>query len=326
MKKNNKTKTKKENTMTPLNDELGFFGIEPPKIYREGQKREKSQVSSVESNNGQKRKRTAPLNDRQRSSQQQSVAKGKKKRRLKKKFRVAFTVIGLVLLTAIIIAVLCLTVFFKIDTIKVNGVKKYTAQQVTSVLPIEKEKNLFTIDKKKAAQKLEENLPYVYNAEITRKLPSTVVVNITEPQFVYYIKNSNNTYTYFDDNFKILEVDVKSPPKNGIEVKKTAFKNVVPGKTAKVTNQDLVSDLQILMQTVTDLKLEKVTALYSDSMVSNYIVYDNRIIVKLGETKDIQDKIFTALTAIDKLNESNPGAEGTLTATNSKQIYFTEKK
>lgn len=80
------------------------------------------------------------------------------------------------------------------------------------------------------------------------------------------------------------------------------------------------------MQTIADLKLKKITAVYSESLVSNYVVYDNRITIKIGETNGIQDKIFTALTAIEKLNDSNPGAEGTLTATNSKQIYFTEKK
>ena len=80
------------------------------------------------------------------------------------------------------------------------------------------------------------------------------------------------------------------------------------------------------MQTVTSLKLKEVTAIYSESLVNNYVVYDNRITIKLGETKDIEDKLFTALTAIEKLNDTAPDAEGTLTATNSKQIYFTEKK
>ena len=143
---------------------------------------------------------------------------------------------------------------------------------------------------------------------------------------IYYVKNSDNTYTYFDDNFKILEVNVKEPAEKGIELKKIAFSDVSPGKTAKLTNEELLSDLQVMMQTVTSLKLKEVTAIYSESLVNNYVVYDNRITIKLGETKDIEDKLFTALTAIEKLNDTAPDAEGTLTATNSKQIYFTEKK
>lgn len=322
MKKKNNSKTEKNETMKPLNDELGFFGLEPPKIYRDGRQQPAQRTSrpSKPTNKSKAKQNPAPKHS------DNSVATVKKKRRLKKKFRVAFTAIGIVLLTVLVVLVLSLTVLFKVDTITVSGNKKYTSQQITSVLPVEKEKNLFLIDKKGAAQKLEENLPYIYNVEITRKLPSTVEVTVTEPQFVYYVKNSNNTYTYFDDNFKILEADVKSAPKKGIEVKKIAFENAVVGKEAKVTNSDVVDDIKALMQTVTDLQMKKITAVYSESMVSNYMVYDNRITVKLGETKDIKDKVFTALAAIEKLDESNPGAEGTLTATNSKQIYFTEKK
>lgn len=322
MKKKNNPKTEKNETMKPLNDELGFFGLEPPKIYRDGRQQPAQRTSrpSEPVNKSKPKQKPAPRRS------DNSVATVKKKRRLKKKFRVAFTAIGIVLLTVLVVLVLSLTVLFKVDTITVSGNKKYTSQQITSVLPIEKEKNLFLIDKKGAAQKLEENLPYIYNVEITRKLPSTVEVTVTEPQFVYYVKNSNNTYTYFDDNFKILEADVKSAPKKGIEVKKIAFENAVAGKEGKVTNSDVVDDIKALMQTVTDLQMKKITAVYSESLVSNYMVYDNRITVKLGEIKDIKDKVFTALAAIEKLDESNPGAEGTLTATNSKQIYFTEKK
>ena len=325
MKKNSKPKNQNNDAMKPLNDELGFFDLEPPKIYREGQTRSTpSRQQSPQSKPSKKRKQASP----QRRTAQKSEQGGnvKKKRRLKKKFRIAFTAIGLVLLIAIVITILSFTVFFKIDTIKVNGAKKYTPQQITAVLPIEKEKNLFTIDKNGATEKLEENLPYIYSVEITRKLPSTIIVNVTEPEYVYYVKNSSNTYTYFDNNFKILEANVKSAPKKGIEVKKTAFENAVPGKVAELTNKELVDDLQSIMQTVNDLKLKKITAIYSESLVSNYIVYDNRITIKLGETNGIKDKIFTALTAIEKLNDSNPDAEGTLTATNDKQIYFTEKK
>lgn len=322
MKKNSK-KTKQENTdaMKHLDDELGFFGLEPPKVYRKEQMQSASRSTNAKKPLHKTKSSNSPV-----QSREQNVKRVKKKRRLKKKFRVAFTAVGLIFLIAIIVLVLCLTVFFKIETVTVKGTKKYTSQQITSVLPIEKGKNLFTIDKKSSATKVEENLPYVYDVEITRKLPSTVVVNITEVSSVYYVKNSNDTYTYFDDNFKILEADVKSAPKKGIEVKKAAFESAVPGKTATLTNKDLVNDIKALMQCVSDLKLKKITAIYSESLVTNYMIYDNRITIKLGETKDIQDKIFTALAAIEKLDDSNPGAEGTLTATNSKQIYFTEKK
>ena len=45
--KNNKSNNKKDNSMAPLNDELGFFDLEPPKIYRSEQSVNRSGIAST---------------------------------------------------------------------------------------------------------------------------------------------------------------------------------------------------------------------------------------------------------------------------------------
>jgi hypothetical protein len=55
------------------------------------------------------------------------------------------------------------------------------------------------------------------------------------------------------------------------------------------------------------------------------MVYDGRITYKFGTTENLENKIYSALTATEKLNESNPNAKGEMTVTDVKQIYFTEK-
>ena len=105
MKKNSKPKNQNNDAMKPLNDELGFIDLEPPKIYREGQTRSTPSRQQLPlSKPSKKRKKASP----QRKSAQKTEQGGnvKKKRRLKKKFRIAFTAIGLVLLIAIVITIL----------------------------------------------------------------------------------------------------------------------------------------------------------------------------------------------------------------------------
>ncbi|MBR6391650.1 MAG: hypothetical protein IKS12_00030, partial [Eubacterium sp.] len=68
-----------------------------------------------------------------------------------------------------------------------------------------------------------------------------------------------------------------------------------------------------------------VSAVYSSDINNNFIVYDSRITIKLGTLDNLENKIYSALTAIEKLNESNPQAEGVLTVTDNKQVYFSEK-
>lgn len=320
---------KQDSSFDELNNQLGSFGLEPPKRYREKEnaiqsksqqdnKRQTAKNAPVRKQ-PQKRKRPDELNS------QEKMAVHKKKRKLKKKVRKALMAFGIVVAVALVIVILSLTVLFKVDTVKISGNKKYTTKQITAVLPIQKDDNLFLIKKDSAKEKLCTNLPYVYDVEISRKIPSTVNVKIIEPSKIYYVKNNDNSYTYIDRNFKVLESGSKTKP-NGVLIKKLALNDQVAGQKAGVSNKDTLKDIMNMMDIIADLKIKKITAIYSENVNSNFLVYDNRITIKIGDTKDIEDKLYSALTAIDKLESTNPGAEGTLTSMGGKRVYFTETK
>lgn len=310
---------KQDASFDELNNQLGSFGLEPPKRYREADTPHQKVAKQT------KKPVKKRVNQENLSAQEKHVV-NKKKRKLKKQVRNALMIAGVVLAVILVIVILSLTVLFKIDTIKISGNKKYTNQQITAVLPIQKEDNLFLIKENTAKEKLTTNLPYIYDVEISRKLPSTVEVKILEPATIYYIKNADNTYTYMDTDFKVLELGAKKPPKKGIHIQKLALKSQVAGQVASIDNKDTLKDIMAMMEVVTDLKIKKVTAIYSENVSSNFIVYDNRITIKIGDTGDIENKMYSALSAIEKLDTTNPGAEGTLTSMGGKRVYFTETK
>ena len=300
--------------MRNLDSQLGSFGLEPPKVYRRDQRTSSSNAS-------QQRRRA----QNQPRAPHEKVKRQNKKRRLKKQVRRAIYGFALGVCIVAVIVVLSLTVLFKIDTINITGNEKYTTQQIAAVLPIQTEKNLFMVDTKGAKEKLEENLPYIYNAEIKRKFPSTIDVAITETSTVYYVKNADTTYTLMDDRLKVLEEHAAKAPKKAVEIRKAALNTAVAGKTAEFTNEKIQSNLLKISETVKNVNMKKVTAIYSQDINNNYIVFDGRITIKLGTLDKAEDKLYSALAAIDKLNQTNPKAEGEITATSDKQIYFTEK-
>ena len=323
MKKDNKNsrprRPERTEEMKALDSSIGSFGLEPPKIYRQGQR--PSYADEQKKAAPKKRSKKSP----QHSAPHEQVKKQNKKRRLKKEVRRALYVLLIALGIVTVIVVLSLTVLFKIETININGNKHYTKQQISAVLPIATEKNLFTADTKGAKEKLETNLPYIYNAEIKRKFPSTINVNITETPKIYYVKNPDKSYTYLDDNFKVIEARTEKAPKKGVEIRKAAVKNAVNGETVEFTDAKVAKNLTKLNNTLKKIEMEKVTAIYSQDINNNFVVYDGRITIKIGSLDNAEDKLYAALSAIDKLSESNPQAEGELTATSVKQIYFTEK-
>lgn len=340
MKKKEQKKAKKKinisdknhSALSDLDSQLGSFGLEPPKIYRKDQAVKEYNISSQDKNYSKhsadtKFIRRSGNSDRNnnKTTEQQRILQNKKRKK-KNKLRKLIYILLIILAVAVAMVVLSLTVLFKIETITIKGNEIYSEKEITAVLPIEKEKNLFLTDLDGAAQKLEESLPYIYNAEVTRKLPSTIVVNITETQTVYSIKNKDKTYTLLDDNFKVLEASAAENPGDSIEIKKLALASANEGMTADISDEQVKKDLTALAAIIKELQLEdEITAIYSTDINNNYMVYDGRIIYKLGTAEDLENKVYSALAATEKLSETNPNAQGEMSVTGDKQVYFTEE-
>lgn len=314
----NTAKSQQRSSLYDLDSQLGSFGLEPPKIYRQ------SQTADEQSVNRRMNRNNVPTKSKK--TKQQKIGEQNKKRKQKKRLRKLITVAFLLLCIVIVIVVLSLTVLFKIDTIKIQGNAYYTQEQISAVLTIEKEKNLFLADVSSAKEKLEKNLPYIYSAEIKRKFPTTIVVNVKEVKTIYSVKNKDKTYTLLDNNLKVLESGASKRPKGSILIQKISFNESIPGKKAVLANEKSENDLLTMMDAVNRLGLEKeITSIYSSDINSNYMIYDHRITFKLGTTENIDDKLYAALTAAQKLNESNMNVEGEMFISDDKQVYFTEK-
>jgi cell division protein FtsQ len=331
-KKSNKkvdTSEKRRSDLQDLDSQLGSFGLEPPKIYRNEQNNRRQSQSynndrQVKNNSRTFRSNQPHSRSNQTVGEQRKVQN--KKRKQKNKLR-RLIKIAIIIICAIVLAlVLCFTVLFKIETITVKGNSIYSTSEITSVLPVEKNDNLLLCDVSSAGEKVSESLPYVYNIEIKRKLPSTLVVNVTETETIYSIKNKDKTYTLLDDKFKVLESGVAKKPDGAIEIKKLALKSANVGLTAEFSSEQVKKDLTKITTQIKSLQLQdEITSIYSVDINNNYIVYDGRITYKLGTTENLENKIYLALTATEKLNESNPSAKGEMSITDGKQVYFTEK-
>ena len=296
-----------------LNDQLGSFNLEPPKIYRDEQK------ERINSEYFKKREEKTKRKSKNKSTK-------RTKRKLKKSVRNVLLGAIIVICTAIILVVLSLTVLFKIETITINGNQKYTTQQILSVLPIEEQSNLFVANVDSASQKLEVNLPYIYDVQIKRKLPSTIVVNITEATNYYAIKDKDTTYILLDDNLKVLEKGIESPPEPYVLLDNVAVNEATQGHTVVLTDEKIQKSISDVNIAVKDLQIDSVTSIYAVDSDNNYIVHDNRIIINLGKTDNLENKLYTALASIEKLEQSNPLTEGELNVSTDKQTYFTEKR
>ena len=83
----------------------------------------------------------------------------------------------LVICAAIIVA---LTLFFRVDTVKISGQQRYTDEQVREASGIQVGDNLILLNKYDVAGNIVEALPYIEDTRINRKLPSTLIIQVSE--------------------------------------------------------------------------------------------------------------------------------------------------
>ena len=83
---------------------------------------------------------------------------------------------------ALIIAAVigAITLFFRTETILVEGNQKYTEQEVIEAAGLQIGGNLYLMNKYDHAQAIFRNLPYVESTSINRRLPDTLVIEVKE--------------------------------------------------------------------------------------------------------------------------------------------------
>lgn len=312
-KKDNKRKYPDKRQSGQYTD-LGDLGLEPPKIYRESQK---NIISEAPKPSRRPKSERAPM------TKQEKRQLETKKRKAKNKIRRFLIWLAVAVLLVSVGAVLSLTVFFHIESITVVGNERYSEEEIISLCTVNAGENMFLADTDGAAVSLEQSLPYIYNASIKRKIPSTIEINITEAQPSYYISNNDNeTYILLDDNFKVLED--RAEECSGIEISQAEIISVLPGRQIEFGDENVAECLSKMAQAVKENNITQITAIYSNNLADNYLVYDNRIHFKVGTCDNLDKKLWQGLTSCDKLNESSPNAKGTMTIAGDKQIYFTE--
>ncbi|PIE05755.1 MAG: cell division protein [Sorangium cellulosum] len=97
---------------------------------------------------------------------------------------------------------------FAVGTIRVEGTTKRTAEQVVQTAGLSIGMNVFSVDLTNARRRLLED-PWIAEAEVERKLPSTLTINVTEREAMAVVVVDADLYlcTHEGEIFKKLESD-----------------------------------------------------------------------------------------------------------------------
>lgn len=247
----------------------------------------------------------------------------------------------LVTVIAVVLAVvLGLSVFFKVESIEVSGMDKYTVQEVQEASGIKNGDHLLTFGRTKAAGKVISALPYIKSARIGIKLPNTVKIEIEEVDVTYALKASDGSWWLMSAAGKIVEqvadpenirhtkilgVQLESPK---VGENAVAWQDPVPpvdenGNPVPVT-VTAAERLNTVISIAGFLEQNRIIGKMA-SVDVNYLMdiqlwYGNQYQILLGSAEQLGVKIATMKAALSQVNYD----EGILDIRDPSNILFKE--
>ncbi len=225
-------------------------------------------------------------------------------------------------------AVIYFSVFCRIKLITVENNDKISDPIILTSLNIKPYRHLYSISTKKTEKEILAISPYVKSVRLERKLPSELVIILEEYVARYYIIEDDTCYLLSDTLFvleelPLSEVDIKTVAYLKIpEIDKTEDRFDV-GKTIRFTDTENTQYVSTLLQSVAQSPLAtSLSALSLDEKANITAEVEGKYFIKLGNSKEMQEKLDFCYSSIQYLKENMNGVKGTLHAFSTEKLTF----
>ncbi len=230
-----------------------------------------------------------------------------RKRQEKKKRAFAFmmSVLFLIVIILSMVLITLVTPLFNVRKIKVTGNSWVTESDIQNSLGLDKEEKIFSIDKKLIKKRVE-TLPYVKEAKVSRTLPGTVNIKVSEADVCGYIMSDKNA-VLFDRDGEVInvtyEIPTKVPEILGVKVTKSVIGEKI--------NIDYAEKFDIIVMYATAIDKigiqEKIDMIDVSDSASVTGIYDGRYDIFFGDSADLDYKIALMMEAISDNAENEMG-------------------
>lgn len=213
---------------------------------------------------------------------------------------------------------------FNISEIKIENNISLTNEKIISLSGLEKGKNIFRFLESDIEKNIKEDA-YVEKVKVSRNLPGTVVINVTERNRDFSLKFLNGN-AYINNQGYILEIcdnTINAPVIQGIE---TAEENIKVGNRLETNDLKKLEVAIAIMTIAKENEMETKIKTIDISNKNEYILYlDDNKIANLGNSSNLTTKMLY----VKKIMETEVGEEGTIFVngdfSNKFKAYFRKK-
>ncbi len=206
-----------------------------------------------------------------------------------------------VVLVAVLVMILCMTFFFNVRTVNINGVTLYTQNQIYAVGGITDKMNLIRTDTDVIEKRLLDNLVYIDSVSVKKKYPYALDITVTEAVKAADIEY-NGKYYLLSESGRLLETenaehDKDLPLVKGFELKMESRK---AGEKLGSEDQLKPEILMKLLECIKDLDLKEIKVIDLTDRTDIILNYDDRIDICIGSSVDMDVKLRQIKAVIDE--------------------------
>ena len=241
----------------------------------------------------------------------------KKKRTMTKGAKVLFSVIGAIVLLALLFS----SPLFNIKTIDVEGNSKVSDEKMISISSIQFHTNIFSMKKRDAIEKIKTN-PYIEDVKIARKLPSTVKIDVIEREPRYMLQFADS-YVYINNQGYMLEISNEALEVPILIGFTTDLSNIKAGNRINVEDLEKMNMVIKIFETVKSNDMGHLVSKIDISNEKNYtiILESEGKKVYLGDCSDLNTRILYLKAILEK----SAGRSGEIFLNvdlNTQDVYF----
>lgn len=224
------------------------------------------------------------------------AAASRKARRRKRLLLIFYLVTFLIAIGAAV--VLSITVLFRIDTIQVTGQSRYTEQEIVQMSGIKVGENLFLADTATAKQQIEEKLPYIGRAKVSRRLPAKILITVEEAEISGAVEYGGG-YAIVSPEGKVLEITSAIPEGYSL-IEGLDLKSADLGKKIVYEDPEKQEMFTELAQSLAEHGIAPITRMDLTNLYDIVVEYDGRITMEFGLPSDIDFKVRFAKTILSE--------------------------
>ena len=207
-----------------------------------------------------------------------------------------------------------ITLFFRTETILVEGNQRYAEREIIEAAGLQIGGNLYLMNKYDRAQAIFRSLPYVESASINRKLPDTLVIEVKECSAAASLPAEGGVWL-MSLNGKLLE-KTSSAPEGCAAVTGCALADPEVSGEAKfdAESEYKMTALRSLLRAAEEKRMRvNIEAVDLGDDTCLRFTYAGRFTVKLPWAADFSYKLESLATVIDYLEVNETGTINLMT-------------